>query len=70
MDLLKVVDIREAEEILFDCLKDFSPKSEDIQITDALGTIVARDIVAEEDIPSFTRSAATQIGRASCRERV
>ena len=57
MDLLKVVDIREAEEILFDCLKDFSPKSEDIQITDALGTIVARDIVAEEDIPSFPRSA-------------
>lgn len=56
MDLLKVVDIGEAEQVLFHCLKDFTPKTKKIQATDALGTIVARDITAEENIPSFRRS--------------
>ncbi|MGI6258033.1 MAG: gephyrin-like molybdotransferase Glp [Anaerovoracaceae bacterium] len=56
MDLLKVVDIQEAEQVLFDCLKDFIPQKEKIHVTEALGTIVAGDIVSEEDIPSFRRS--------------
>lgn len=56
MELLKVVDIEEAERVLFDCLKDFPKSIVDIPVEEGLDAIVAEDISALEDIPSFRRS--------------
>lgn len=56
MDLLKVVDIEEAEKVLFECLKDVPVRTKNISVADALGAIVARDVFSEEEVPSFRRS--------------
>ncbi|MCX8022686.1 MAG: molybdopterin molybdotransferase MoeA [Syntrophorhabdaceae bacterium] len=54
MEFLKSINSKDALEII----KNFpvSPGTENIHIDEALGRIIAQDIVSEEDIPPFSRS--------------
>lgn len=56
MDLLKVADIEDAQQVLFECLKDFSKKTKQISSQNALSHVLAEDIYVQENIPSFRRS--------------
>lgn len=58
MDLLKVVKIKEAEDILFNQCQEsgFNVGVEKIIIEDSISRVLAKDIVAKFDVPSFRRS--------------
>ena len=57
MDLLKVVDIEDAQAVLFQCLKEFSKDKICVNVPDSCGMITYEDIHSTEDVPSFRRSA-------------
>lgn len=56
MDLLKVVDIEEAQKVLFECLENFPSNIVKTPPSDSLGFTVAEDLYVNENIPSFRRS--------------
>lgn len=56
MDLLKVSDIEDAQDVLIDCIREFPPKEIDIEIAHANGRIISQDLFSGEDVPSFRRS--------------
>ncbi|MEM1563338.1 MAG: molybdopterin molybdotransferase MoeA [Candidatus Bathyarchaeia archaeon] len=53
----KLATIEEAKKLFFSALKFGSPKAEVIPVWDALNRVLAEDIIAEEDLPRFDRSA-------------
>lgn len=57
MDLLQVKSVREAIDICLDCMHKLSFKRiKEVETIHALNYVLAEDIVAGEDIPSFRRS--------------
>ena len=72
MDLLKVVDIEDAQNVLYECLEEFSREKISIDTPDSYGNIIYEDLHSREDVPSFRRSAvdgyavvSTDLGAAS-----
>ncbi|TDT52052.1 molybdopterin molybdotransferase MoeA [Fonticella tunisiensis] len=56
MELFKVVDVDEVKKIIDDNFK-MEPEPEKIPLLEALGRVLYRDIIAEENVPGFRRSA-------------
>jgi molybdopterin molybdotransferase len=56
MDLLNVVDIDEAQRQLNHCLEEIGERTSTVRVEDSLGMIIAEDIYAKENIPSYRRS--------------
>lgn len=56
MDFFQCISLSKAEELMVDHLKGIPIHSETVHLSDSLGRIAAEDILAQEDLPPFTRS--------------
>ena len=56
MNLMKVSDIDEAQNVLYDCIKNISGSTLRVNTADSLNKIIAEDLYATENVPSFRRS--------------
>lgn len=56
MDFFQCMSLNEARDLIIDSLAGIAVNSEIVHLSDALGRVVAADIIAKEDLPPFSRS--------------
>jgi len=56
MDFFQCISLSEAQDLIMDRLTGMAVDSEIVDLPDALGRIVAENIMAKEDLPPFSRS--------------
>lgn len=56
MEFIQCMKLEQAKKLVIDSLDGIPVNSETVRLTDALGRVVAKDIVARENLPPFSRS--------------
>ena len=56
MDFFQCISLSEAQDLLMDRLTGLAVGSEIVDLPDALGRVVAEDVISKEDLPPFSRS--------------
>ncbi|MDD5747452.1 MAG: molybdopterin molybdotransferase MoeA [Actinomycetota bacterium] len=54
---LSLIGVSEALDLIFSELKDFEPRTEKVSLSESLKRVLARDLIAQRDLPGFERSA-------------
>jgi len=56
MELFKVLSVKDAQNKMMDYFSDLNIDTEEIEITQALDRVVAKDVFSNIDVPHFKRS--------------